>query len=45
MRVLQRAFRRRRGHKLLKEMVRANFVKEYDQERGDMFYRNIRTGA
>ena len=44
VRVLQNLYRRRKGRKLLKEMVRANFVKEYDQESGEFVYKNVRTG-
>ena len=45
VRVLQRAYRRKRGRRALREMVRANFVKEYDQETGEFFYKNVRSGA
>jgi len=44
VRVIQDLYRRRRGMKLLRELVRANFMKEYDQEKGEFFYRNVRTG-
>lgn len=44
VRLIQDLYRKRRGRKLLREMVRANFIKEYDQETGEFFYKNIRTG-
>ena len=44
IRKIQSMYRAKRARALMKQLIKANYVKEYDEETGYFFYRNKRTG-
>ena len=42
VRKIQSIYRARRARNLMKQLIKANYVKEYDEETGYFFYRNKR---
>ena len=44
IRKIQSMFRATRARALLKQLIRANYVKEFDGDTGQFLYRNKRTG-
>ena len=44
IRKIQALYRKKRARALLKQLIKANYVKEYDEETGHFLYRNKRTG-
>lgn len=45
VRTIQKAFRSMRARRLVRELVAAHFVKEYDRDRDRFYYRNKLTGV
>ena len=44
IRKIQSMYRAKRARALMKQLIKANYVKEYDEDTGYFFYRNKRTG-